>query len=400
MPLPQSHLYFWVFLVVGGVVYVTVLVGSLVFGDRYPRLAEAGRFAMDGVESLPFLGLALLAYAGETREDLRVLTLAYWLLLVGLFALVILGLAIFCYVDPAVLHWQGGPNSRRPDLFLPGNEPRMAVVGVGIIASICLGLLGLTPMMRRAMSHGLPFDEHSFVHAVALATVLAMTAMLLMPLAVIGEPVLLVLMRNFKDFIANNNTVEMSDQSVLRDQIYGTVWLVPAAIMAVGYPLHRSLKAALVRVGLVIPWGSQVIFALVAAVLLVVVMTFFDFGVDRLWHLLGWRTTDQKGFEELMKSAISPLGAAVIGITAGLGEELFARGVLQPRLGILLSNLFFTSLHALQYNWDGLLSVFVTGMILGYIRRRTNTTTSAIVHGTFDFLLILMSYYAIDPTKW
>ncbi|MCX7861282.1 MAG: hypothetical protein N2385_14415 [Chloroflexus sp.] len=40
----------------------------------------------------------------------------------------------------------------------------------------------------------------------------------------------------------------------------------------------------------------------------------------------------------------------VIGVTAGLGEELGVRGVLQPRLGIWLSNLFFTSLHAFQYN--------------------------------------------------
>ena len=65
------------------------------------------------------------------------------------------------------------------------------------------------------------------------------------------------------------------------------------------------------------------------------------------------------------------------------------RGALQPRLGLLPSNLFFTALHGFQYSWDALLSVFVVGMLLGGIRARTNTTTSAIVHGLYDFLLIM-----------
>jgi len=92
-----------------------------------------------------------------------------------------------------------------------------------------------------------------------------------------------------------------------------------------------------------------------------------------------------------MAGLLSPPGAIVIGVTAGLGEELAVRGVLQPRLGILLSNVFFTSLHALQYNWDGLLSVFLLGLVLGVIRQRTNTTTSAITHGTYDAILVLLS---------
>ncbi len=46
------------------------------------------------------------------------------------------------------------------------------------------------------------------------------------------------------------------------------------------------------------------------------------------------------------------------------------RGVLQPRLGFLLSNVFWVSLHAGQYNWDGLLGVFVTGLLLGLLRKK------------------------------
>src|SRR5262249_39402008 len=154
------------------------------------------------------------------------------------------------------------------------------------------------------------------------------------------------------------------------------------------------------RVGLVVPTAGQVVFGLVFAVVLAFGMGAVDYAITELWTWMGWPKTDSKAFEELMKFAINPLGALVIGVSAGLGEELFARGVLQPRLGILLSNLFFTALHALQYNWDGLVSVFLIGLILGVIRKRTNTTTSAIVHGTYDFTLIMLSVWGVDPSQW
>ena len=113
-----------------------------------------------------------------------------------------------------------------------------------------------------------------------------------------------------------------------------------------------------------------------------------DPAIARLWEALGWPRTDTKAFEKLMAGLITPLGAVVIGVTAGLGEEVAVRGVLQPRLGMLLANLAFTSAHAYQYSWDGLLVVFLVGLALSVLRARTNTTTSAIAHGVYDFILV------------
>src|SRR5262249_35219977 len=154
------------------------------------------------------------------------------------------------------------------------------------------------------------------VHAVALATVLAMTAILFMPLAAIGEPPFLALMRTFKE-AGHDAFAQMDDQANLRDQLYATAWLVPAGIMAVGFPLHRTLREALTRVGLVLPSLGHVVFALLTAGVLVVAMTVFDIATSWVWKYFGWPTTDAKQFEELMKFAISPIGAAVIGVSAG-----------------------------------------------------------------------------------
>jgi membrane protease YdiL (CAAX protease family) len=233
-----------------------------------------------------------------------------------------------------------------------------------------------------------------------------MTLTLFAPLAVTGEPLLLTIINHFTAADLGEQgkdlATQLGNQDLLLDQVYSFLWLLPMGVVVVGWPLHRTLPYALRRVGFVIPKPWHVGFGLVLAVFLAVIMPgLVDPAIGRLWDLLHWPRTDEKAFEQLFKSMTSPIGAVVIGVTAGIGEELFARGILQPRLGILLSNLFFVSLHALQYNWDALLSVFIAGLILGVVRKKTNTTTSAIVHGTYDFLLVMAAVYPqYDPSKW
>jgi membrane protease YdiL (CAAX protease family) len=49
------------------------------------------------------------------------------------------------------------------------------------------------------------------------------------------------------------------------------------------------------------------------------------------------------------------------------------------------------SLHAFQYGWDALLIVFVVGVVCGIVRQRSNTSTAAIVHGVYNFTLIMLA---------
>jgi uncharacterized protein len=149
-------------------------------------------------------------------------------------------------------------------------------------------------------------------------------------------------------------------------------------------------REVLHRLGLVRPTLRQVLAGLGLAVLLVAGSLLLDAGIGRLWISMGWgRTGFVAAFENVLGSAVSLPGAVVIGITAGVSEELIVRGVLQARLGILLSTLFFTSaFHAYQYGFDALLIVFIGGLLFGIVRARMNTTTSIIMHGTAAFILI------------
>jgi hypothetical protein len=382
LPAPPTHTAFWVFLLVGAILYV----GMWIVGG------EAAKIATAGLEVLPFLVLAVLASVGLHQLWARVLTVIWWVVVIGGMALLVWLLVILAGIEPGAFKaMKEHSEAHRPpsQLFTPGAGADILRTFLGLALAAPLGLIGYAPTVRKACSRVLPFDADSFVHATALATVIGVTAICFVPLIILGQPPLLVIVNHFKE--------DFSKAENLRDQLYGLIWLVPAAILAAGYPLRRSLGETLKRVGLVVPRVWQVVFAVLASGLLVLLMTGFDeYIVGWLWKHLGWPTTDGKAFNELMKFAINPLGAVVIGITAGLGEELAVRGVLQPRLGILLSNLFFTSLHALQYNFDGLLSVFVIGLILGLIRKFTNTTTSALVHGLYDCALVLLTYYEVE----
>lgn len=359
----------------GAAIFLLLFAGGNAVGG------ELGQVMAASVNALPFAVLAVLAYLGGERPNWAWIASGLWLaLMVGGASLAALGLGIGALVD-GPLNDPANPPQLTPDDLL-----RSGLIIVGIVASIVIGALPLLPAVRRGLARYLPIDPDSFVHTIALVAVLMISLICSVPLLVLGAPPLLALI----DTLAGDANGRDS-AGLLRDQIYGLVWTIPAAILAVGFGITRNLSTALARLGLVRPTLRQVLAGLSLALLLAGAVQLLGLGIDWLWGVLGWPLTDEEAFGELLGFAFSPVGAVVIGISAGLGEELAVRGVLQPRLGLLLSNLFFMSLHALQYNWDALLIVFVVGVVCGIVRNRANTTTAAIVHGTYNFTLIMLA---------
>jgi membrane protease YdiL (CAAX protease family) len=346
---------------------------AIAFAAGFTALLAAGGEARDlalaGLETLPFVVLALLAYGGLRSPVLRALAWT-WL------ALLILGAALVAFnaLNDAL------PPAARLDGDSPAGE--LGAGAAWIAVGFACGWLCALRSVRARLARLLPIDPDSFVHTLALILVVSLTIVFIVPVAVLGEPPLLVQ-------IARDGAGGLQGDS--RDDLYGLFWLLPAAMIAVGWPWVRGWRAALVRLGLTRPSLLQIALALIGGALMVLLFGWLDALIGEVWRTLGWPTTDDESFQELVAYTLTPIGALVVGVTAGLGEEVAVRGVLQPRLGLLLSNLFFAALHALQYNFDGVLSVFLAGMIFGLIRRRTNTTTSAIWHGFYDFVLIMLA---------
>ena len=345
---------------------------------------ELGQLMTASLNALPFAVLAILAYLAAPRPNWAWVATALWLLLmVGGAGLAALGLSFAALAD-GPLTQGAAPQLAREDWL------RMALIVLGMVASVIVGGLLALPPARRTLARFIPINPDSFVHAVALVTVVTVGLICVLPLLVLGAPPLLAIVDQL-----SGEALGRDDAGQIRDLLYGLVWTIPATILAVGYGISRDLPSALQRLGLVRPSLRQVGAAVLIALLLVGAVQLIGMGVAWLWGLLGWPVSDDEAFSQLIGFAINPLGAVVIGVTAGLGEELAVRGVLQPRLGLLLSNLFFMSLHALQYGWDALLIVFVVGMVCGVVRKRSNTSTAAIVHGVYNFTLIMLAVSGI-----
>lgn len=347
---------------------------------------EANSFASTGAMYIPFVLLALLAYLGLANDAAKILAVLWWLGLVGLVALGVISFTLLASgaIDPNALSDGGGLDGLNWGII-------GGVAGISAIG-LLLGIVALLPPVRQMVSRVLPLDPNSFVHGIALALVVSLSLTLLAPLIVTGLPPLL--SDAFMQMAESSGALDA--QSNLLATVYVLVWTVPLAVFAVGYGVRRDFAASLRRLGFVWPTLRQVAIGVGVAVVLVFAASYLDKVLALLWEAMGWPRTDGEAFSKLIAFAFTPLGAIVLGISAGLGEELGVRGVLQPRLGIVLSNLLFASLHALQYGWDGVLVVFLLGAVFGVLRNRTNTTTSAIAHGLYDFLLVMMAIYEIS----
>lgn len=368
---------------------LALLLGLLVAG--FAAGGEAAAFAEAGLESLPFAPLAVLAYLGVERRWARYLALLWLAVLV--LAFTVLGLAA-----GSVSLLQGLANvPERAGMpltdvqLLPGGGRRLVTLIVGSLIALALGAICLAGSVRRGLARLLPLDPESFVHAIALSAVVSIALLCLVPLAAVGQPPLIALTNLL---LAEGSALAGAQDApvMLRTTVYALVWILPVAFICVGLGVRRGLRQAAARLGLVRLTWAQLGAGLGLALLLVAGVQVLSLALDHVWLRLGWPRTGGEGFDQafsaLLSAYMSPLGAVVLGVTAGLGEELAIRGVLQPRLGIVLSSLFFASLHAYQYNWDGLIVVFVLGLALGLIRRHSSTNVSAIAHGTYDFILI------------
>jgi hypothetical protein len=381
-------------LIIAGVVGAAALVLLAIY-----LVGGLTEFLSFGLEFLPFTLLAALAYAG--RKNLTAMVFAYITLAmtgVGVIVYSLANLLIGYIADPAKFNELLSGNGQQGTI---GRGSLQGIFDPAAGAGLLLGLLLYTVAtlvaasmlfrpVRVAMSRLMPIDPDDFVHKIALSILTLIVFANFIPLLVLrGNPPLL-------NLVSTNGTsvtgTSLSIQPL--DPLYQLMWTVPCVFVMAGWPIARGMPALLERLGLMRPTLRQVMFGLGFGVALALAAMFvIDPGINWIWTTLGWQTTNTAAFDQLLGNfiALGPLGAVIIGASAGLGEELQVRGLLQPRLGLLASNLVFTSLHAYQYGLDALVSVFIVGTILGIVRMRSNTSTSAIVHGTYDFFLVMVT---------
>lgn len=163
------------------------------------------------------------------------------------------------------------------------------------------------------------------------------------------------------------------------------VGLLAIALAGVGAGVRRDARQTLERLGL---RALQPV-DLLAVVLGVAACLAVNAGLEGLERGMFplWYAKDQAVVQQ-MAGGLSVAAVVLLGLSAGVGEEVFVRGALQPRLGLLLSNLLFAVAHV-QYSWFGIGTVAVIGLVLGLVRHWRSTTAAILVHMIYNIIAAL-----------
>lgn len=342
---------------------------------------EAGAFLTSALDVALFVILAMLVYLATRHPAFRWIAVLWLLIMVAGLAALAVGFGAIAILPAEMLETE----EIDPETVDLAMAVEVVLLLLGALVAGFASLVGLSRRFRGWLAGYLPFDPDSLLHTVALVVILAMILIPPIPLLVTGVPPFLSeqflgLLLESGDLLANTVTLDA----------YTLFWTLIGSFFIAGAFVRRTGRETLERLGLVRPTGRQVVLAVVAALALVAAFHFIDLALAMLMGWLGIPVTDEDAVNLLFAGTLTLPGVIMASVAAGFGEEVSIRGLLQPRFGILLPALLFASLHAFQYSWDGLVSVFFAGIIFAYIRRYTNTTTSAITHTVYDLVLFSM----------
>jgi membrane protease YdiL (CAAX protease family) len=166
----------------------------------------------------------------------------------------------------------------------------------------------------------------------------------------------------------------------------GLIGYVMVGFAAVGYRLRRDLRESMLRLGLGPLHSGHVAPVLLGLAALIAFNSGAEFFQRR--YFAEWWLEDQR-INQAIRSGLGFGEMLLLGLSAGIGEEITLRGALQPKLGLFWTSLLFAVLHV-QYSWFGIAVIFAIGIILGVIRNRTNTTVPMAIHALYDIIAVLL----------
>lgn len=139
-------------------------------------------------------------------------------------------------------------------------------------------------------------------------------------------------------------------------------------------------------------WGSpprDAAIGVVAAFTLAVVNYLLLTRAPSNWVVDGVRSVYRETIQPLFGS-MTPFGAVAIGVAAGVGEEWFFRGIVQPLLGLVGASVVFGLAHVggLRMLAFGVWAALM-GLVMGALASVTGGLTAPMVaHGLYDVLAL------------
>jgi membrane protease YdiL (CAAX protease family) len=253
---------------------------------------------------------------------------------------------------------------------LTGSRGSISVTsGILVALAAAIGLPLLSPV-RQVLARVMPFDPRSTADMIGLSVLLA-TAVF------VGGTSLFA-----------SSDVQISSVSVL-ELVSQAIALILIAFFGIGFLFERDFRSSLKRLGIQAIEPRDVWIAL--GVVVVIFIVTIAGGILTKVLQPGLEDQIQNNLGTMTQNLSSFSGALMLGISAGLGEEILFRGAIQPRYGLVFTSIVFALLHV-QYGFSfTILSIFGVSLILGYLRQRINTSASIITHIVYDVIAVLLS---------
>jgi hypothetical protein len=316
-------------------------VGGVLFGQQEMALMVA------------ISGVVIAAHAADFHPRFELLYRALSVVLIGMCGVTLLGLA-------AVLRQSS-----------PGGPLGAVIPSVTVVFGLLMFATGL-PRVGMGLARflfGARGDSHSF----RLAARLTLFGFLL---AIPGWFAAQMLLGQSADMTA------MFKDLSFGGAVFGYIVL---ALAAVGFLIRRDLRSTLERLGLTRPRARDLLLVAIGVPVLWGLNSAGEWGQQHWFHSL-WES--DRRFNESLVGALDHRAMLALALTAGIGEEITMRGALQPKLGLVRTSLFFAALHV-QYSWYGMTLIFALGLVLGIIRKRSNTAVAMAVHAIYDLLALI-----------
>ena len=247
--------------------------------------------------------------------------------------------------------------------------PSPPILFAGLMVTSLLAAVVASNPVRSWIARVLPIEDENPVHSLGLALSVMLLGTQISSLA-------------FTDVLG---AASAGPPLTLADLIIQELPFAIVGAAGVGLFIRRDLRASAGRLGLVVPTWWQVCLALTAAGAF--------FAASQAFEALGqWLTPQiaqrvQSTSEHVFGGLSGWLGVLILAVGPGICEEILFRGALQPRLGLVLTALLFTSLHSAYGVSFDLAAVFAIALGLGAIRRWCNTTTSSLSHLSYNLLV-------------
>jgi len=317
---------------------------------------------------LPFIIIAACANHADKSKRWEVLT---YIMLAG-FCLLIVISGLFSLLAGSmqdVLIEQ--------EVFAQGDLPvNLPVLGIIMLFTGIISPIFLIKNIREITANFLSINPNSAIHTTGLVFALIVT----------GLSFGVMFSIDFAALLVSSQQAQISEY----DFLFQGILIVLLALTAVGIWTRRTPQQCLKRLSLEIPPPEHIIIAVLAVPAFFVIQALFGFIIT---ILNPESLADIENITEIIFSTNSLMFAIIVSAAAGISEEILFRGALQPRFGILFTAFLFAVVHSHYPSLPAILQLFIFGILLGYLKEKTNTTACIITHFLYDLSAFLVLIY-------